>query len=68
MLHQAIIENAELYEKWGYDTKNGCFVFFTLHDEWEGEDCFYCRFKAKVWINGTFKEFTIQEKRRAQIA
>lgn len=57
MPNNAIQENIDIWDKWSYDTENECFVFFTLHDEWEGENCFYCRFKAKAWLNGKFSDF-----------
>ena len=44
-------EQIDIWDKWSYDTENECFVFFTLHDEWEDGHFFYCRYKAKAWIN-----------------
>ena len=48
----------DVWDKWSYDTENECFVFFTLHDEWENGHFFYCRYKAKAWINNRkFSDF-----------
>lgn len=55
---ETIQKQINIWDKWSYDTENECFVFFTLHDEWEDSHFFYCRYKAKAWItNRKFSDF-----------
>ena len=50
-----------IWEKWSFDIIHREFVFFTLHDEFINEpyEFLECRYKAKCWVKGSFREFVM---------
>ena len=50
-----------IWDKWSFDFAHREFVFFSLHDEFYNErlEILDCRYKAKCWVKGSFREFVM---------